>query len=436
MMLAQLFDPGLDLFPLTAAVLAVVTCGLLGNFLLLRRQSLMGDAISHSVLPGLVVAFLVTSSRNPMLMFAGAAVAGVLTVVLIELVKKLGRVEPGAAMGVVFSVMFALGVLLIERAAARHVDLDADCVLYGQLETLAWFEAPMTIAGLWSWATIEAIPRQVWMLLVMCTLAFAFVAMLFKELRIAAFDPGLATSQGIHAGAMHYVLMVFVAAATVASFEAVGSILVIAMLIAPAATARLLTDRLWTQVVASVLIAVSAAVMGYFGATAVPALFDAPSVNAAGSITVVAGMVVGAAAIASPSHGLLIRAWRRNRLGRTAAIDDLLTTLLRFDESGQHAGSFDDLLAVGLQQPSRVAQWATRRGLIQSAAEPVTLTDDGRRRALVVLRNHRLWESYLVQDAGLAEDHVHEPAHRFEHLSVEPPGDADIDPHGRPIPRV
>ena len=123
------FDYALDLFPLTAGVLAAVTCGLLGNFLVLRKQSLMGDAISHAVLPGLVIAFLISTSRNPMFMFLGAAVAGVATVVLVEVVKKLGRVEPGAAMGVVFSVLFALGVLLIEKAAARHVDLDADCVL-------------------------------------------------------------------------------------------------------------------------------------------------------------------------------------------------------------------------------------------------------------------------------------------------------------------
>ncbi|MEM7577899.1 MAG: metal ABC transporter permease [Planctomycetota bacterium] len=436
MTLAQLFDPALDLFPLAAALLAVVTCGLLGNFLLLRRVSLMGDAISHSVLPGLVVAFLVTSSRNPLLMFAGAAVAGVLTVVLIEWVKKWSRVEPGAAMGVVFSVMFALGVLLIEQAAARHVDLDADCVLYGQLETLAWFEAPSTLAGVWSWATIEAVPRQVWLLLFTCVFAFVVVALLFKELRIAAFDPELATAQGIHAGVMHYVLMVFVAAATVASFEAVGSILVIAMLIAPAATARLLTDRLWSQIAVSLAVAVASVLLGYFGATAIPALFEAPSVSAAGSITVVAGVLVIVAAVGSPSHGVLVRSWRRELLRRKAAIDDLLTSLLRFDESGLSAAGFDELVQAGLRHPVRITRWASARGLVQDRHEPIALTPAGRRRALIVLRNHRLWESYLVEDAGLATDHVHDSAHRFEHLSMDPPGDAQVDPHGQPIPRL
>ncbi len=119
----------LDLLPLIAGVLSALSCGLLGNHLVLRQQSLMGDAISHAVLPGLVLAFLISGTRNPAVMFIGAAGSAILTVVLIQIVRRLGRVEPGAAMGVVFSVMFALGVLMLEQAAADHVDLDADCVL-------------------------------------------------------------------------------------------------------------------------------------------------------------------------------------------------------------------------------------------------------------------------------------------------------------------
>jgi len=306
---------GLDLFPLVAGTLAAVGCAVLGNFLVLRRLSLMGDAISHSVLPGLVIAFLVVSSRGPVVMFLGAAIAGVVTVALVELVKRLGRVEPGAAMGVVFSVLFALGVLLIERAAVRHVDLDAECVLHGQLETLAWYGAPDTLSGLMSWSTIEHLPRQVVVLFFMVVLAFAFVTLFFKELRIAAFDPALATAQGFNASFMHAMLMVFVAAATVASFEAVGSILVIAMLVCPAATARLLTDRLRPQIVWSVIVAILSAVGGYGAATGIPALFGKDAVNAAGSMAVVSGILLTLAIVASPRHGVLAVALRRRSLG-------------------------------------------------------------------------------------------------------------------------
>lgn len=315
------FDIGLDLFPMLAATLAAVGCGLLGNFLVLRRLSLMGDAISHSVLPGIVIAFLITSSRHPMAMLLGAAVAGVATVVLVELVKKLGRVEPGAAMGVVFSILFALGVLLIEGAAVRHIDLDADCVLHGQLETLVWYSAPQTAGELFDWATVRAAPRQVVTLAGMVVLAIAFVAIFFKELRIAAFDPSLATTQGFNATLMHYLLMIFVAAATVASFEAVGSILVIAMLVCPAATARLLTDRLVTQLAVSVVVAFLSGIGGYIAAAAVPAALGLDAVNAAGSIAVVAGGLFGIAIIASPRHGMVAGMIRGRRLAACGGAD-------------------------------------------------------------------------------------------------------------------
>ena len=254
-----------------------------------------------------------------------------------------------------------------------------------------------------------------------------FVALLFKELRIAAFDPGLATSQGIHAGAMHYVLMIFVAAATVASFEAVGSILVIAMLIAPAAAARLLTDRLGSQVLCSLAIAVACGLVGYFGATLVPAAFGGGSVNAAGSMTVVAGVLVVAAALLSPSHGLIARAVRRRRLGNASMVDDLLVTLLRLREAGRTSG-------VGNELAGRAVALAARQGLVRRQEDRVELTATGLERATAVLRRHRLWEDYLVTDAGLSADHVHDPAEKLEHLTVEPVSEAVVDPHGKPIP--
>lgn len=426
----------LDLFPLTAAVLAAVVCGLLGNFLVLRRLSLMGDAISHSVLPGLVIAFLVSSSRAPLAMFIGAAVAGLATVVLVELVKRVGRVEPGAAMGVVFSVLFALGVLLIERAAVRHVDLDADCVLYGQLETLVWFGGPEGFGELFRLETLSAVPRQVWTLLGMTAAAFVFVGVFFKELRIAAFDPALATAQGFSSGAMHYVLMVFVAAATVASFEAVGSILVIAMLICPAATARLLTDRLVSQVWCSVVVAVVCAVGGYWLAIALPGLWGKDAVNAAGMMTVVAGGGVAGAVVLSPRQGLVVGWIRRSRLARQVAIDDLLAALYRAAEAGEGGVARGALLERFRRRPmvGKAIGIACRRGLVVERAGVLELTDRGEAMAVGVVRRHRLWEHYLVERAGVAPDHVHGTAARLEHLDTAVPGGVEVDPHGRRIP--
>lgn len=434
-MQSAVFDPALDLFPLTAAVLASVSCAILGNFLVLRRMSLMGDAISHSVLPGLVIAFLIASTRAPLIMFLGAAIAGVLTVVLVEFVKRFGRVEPGAAMGVVFSVLFALGVLLIERASVRHVDLDADCVLHGQLELLAWYQAPGSLSELLSADTLRAVPRQVWTLLGMTLGAFVLVGGLFKELRIAAFDAGLATTQGFHAGVLHYVLMVFVAGATVASFEAVGSILVIAMLICPASTARLLTDRLLTQVVLSVMIAAGTASIGYFGATILPGLFGYDSVSAAGMITVVSGVGLVTAIVGSPSHGVIASFIRRRGLVRRVVRDDVLAALYRLEEKKDPNPSLHQLgdMFHGSDVGDAIDHLSSK-GLTSMQNDGIGLTRAGREKAVDIVRRHRLWERYLVDEMGALPDHVHDSAEMLEHVSVRPDPGPVIDPHGRPIP--
>lgn len=416
-------SPGLDLFPLLAAILAAISCGLLGNFLVLRKLSLMGDAMSHSVLPGLVVAFMLTGVRTAPVMFLGATLAGVATVVLVELIKRMGRVEPGAAMGVVFSVMFALGVLLIERAA-RNTDLDAACVLYGQLQMLGWTsDAPASWREVFAGSTITGAPPQIWTLLLTAGLTIGLVVMLFKELRLAAFDPALATAQGFNATLLHYLLMVFVAGATVAAFEAVGSILVIAMLIVPAATARLLTDRLAPQLMASACVATAAAVLGYMGSIAVPFAFDKKEVNAAGSMAIMLGVLLSLATIFGPRYGVLATSIRRVRMARRIALDDLLGRLYR-QEEGEDAV---------VPAPKSVLKRARRRGLV--VADHLALSDEGRAKAAALVRRHRLWEAYLVDRAGLAADHVHGPAESLEHLpETLPPETGATDPHGKPIP--
>ncbi|MEN0020366.1 MAG: metal ABC transporter permease, partial [Planctomycetota bacterium] len=455
----NLYNPASDFYPLVAGILAAVCCALLGNFLVLRRISLMGDAISHSVLPGLVIAIVIVSTRSPLAMFIGAAVAGVLTVVLIELVKRLGRVEPGAAMGVVFSVFFALGVLLIEQTDVASLDIDADCVLYGSLETLGLVRAPANLEQalrpeLWLGYRVEpgaidpisgrviesglihrGMPRQVITLLAATLLATVFVVALFKELRIAAFDPALATAQGFSASRIHSMLMVFVAIATVASFEAVGSILVIAMLICPAATARLLTDRLLPQLVVSVIVAIASAVGGYFAAIAIPAAFDKEPVSAAGTMTVLSGVLLAVSIVFSPSHGVVRRVIRRARLAKRIAIDDLLAAIYRGSEAGLDSIDRGSIERVLVGQPAQTAMTtAVRTGLVEDRSGQLSLTDVGRERAAELVRRHRLWEHYLVDRAGIRPDHVHDPAEQLEHIATEPPPGPSTDPHGRDIP--
>ncbi len=425
-----------DLFPLTSAICVALSCGLIGNHLVLRKQSMMGDAISHAVLPGLVAAFLLASSRSPMVMLLGAGASALVTVALIELVKRLGRVEPGAAMGVVFSVMLALGVLMLEQAAADHVDLDADCVLYGQLETL-FFIAPDTWEQFFSSETLSAIPTQVTTLIGLTILVVIFKLALHKELRIASFDPGLATTQGVHSGLMSTLLMVMTAACAVASFEAVGSILVIAMLICPAAAARLCTDRLSTQIKLSAVFAVSAAIIGYLLASFVPEAIGMPSsLNAAGMMATVAGLLVAIAAIGSPSHGLIAKSLRQRTLRRTIAIEDLVGLLYRADETGDLTTE-TTVLDATLNTPdfNLILALAARQGLITRTLDSIELTDKGRQEGARIIRRHRLWEGYLVDQAGIRPDNVHDIAEQLEHLNTTLPiSDTQTDPHGKPVP--
>ena len=245
----------LSLVPMLIGVLACVTCGLLGNFLVLRRQSMIGDAVSHVALPGIVAAFLVTGTIQALPMMAGAAVAAVVAVLLIETIRVMGRVEPGAAMGVVFTTMFAAGVVLLEQSGSRNVHLDVEHALYGNLESLIWLDA-QDWGSLLDPAALAGLPPQLGRLAVVTLGTGLFVGLLWKELVITTFDAGSADSVGIRSKLVGFALIVMVAVAAVAAFDAVGSIIVIAMFVCPAAAARMMTDRLSVQIAWSIAFAI------------------------------------------------------------------------------------------------------------------------------------------------------------------------------------
>jgi len=297
-----------DTWIVIIGALCAVACALPGCFLVLRQMSMMGDAISHAVLPGLAIAFLVTGSRASLGMFIGAAIVGVLTAVFTHWVSGFGKVDRGASMGIVFTTLFAMGLLLIVRAA-DHVDLDPGCVLYGAIE-LTPLDTVTTPAflGLPAFAP----PRAAAVIGTVLLINLAIIVALFKELRISSFDPELATTLGINATAMHYLLMAMVAVTTVASFEAVGSIIVIAMLIVPAATAYLLTDRLALMLVISAVVGVLSAGLGHLGALTIPPMIGFQTTNTSGVMAAAAGGLFVLAWLLGPRYGLIARKLRRN----------------------------------------------------------------------------------------------------------------------------
>lgn len=432
----------LDTWTVVIGALCALACALLGNFLVLRRMSLMGDAISHAVLPGLALAFLLSSSRASVTMLAGAAVIGVLTAVLTQFIHSVGKVDESAALGVVFSVLFAVGLVLYRMV--DHVDLDPECVLYGQIEQAALNTLQIGPSG---W---EA-PQSALVLAAVLAANAVFVTCFFKELRLAAFDPALAHALGFRPQLLHYALMTLVAITAVAAFESVGSILVIAMLIVPAAAAHLLTERLGAMIAVSLVIAVLSAGGGHLGAIFAPGWlgYSDISTSTAGMMSVVAGLLFLGALCFSPRHGLLARAWQRFRLRLRILREDVLGVLYRLDEAEREAPAA--LLAPLLRATFGTRPWFTRvallglirSGLVRRAGITLRLTDAGRRAARDLVRSHRLWEVYLQKHLGLAADHLHQAAERLEHVTT-PALRADLahstdepesDPHGARIPR-
>jgi len=290
----------LSFAPLLIGSCASVICALLGNFLILRRQSMIGDAVSHVVLPGIVGAFLVTGAMETWAMLVGAGVAALLAVGLIEAVRRLGKVEPGAAMGVVFTALFAAGVLWLERSNTSSVHLDVEHVLYGNLESQIWL-AGDSFSALWSLSALSELPAQLPRLIVVLLITVTCLILARRALILSTFDDGFAASIGARPRWIGLGLLVLVALAAVAAFEAVGAILVVAMFICPPATARLLTDRLRVQIGLSVAFAMSATLIGFWLAAYGPMLAGwEDSVSAAGMIAVVSGLQLTAACVFAP----------------------------------------------------------------------------------------------------------------------------------------
>lgn len=303
----------LDTWIVIIGALCAMACALPGCFLVLRRMSMMGDAISHAVLPGLAAAFLLTASRASFTMFIGAAIVGVATAVFTQWITGLGRVERGAAMGIVFTTLFAVGLILIEQAKHQLVDLDPGCVLYGAIEL-----APNHVA--WQFQLGGAsigVPVAVVVLGSVLLFNAVVVVLAFKELRISSFDPQLATTLGINATAMHYLLMIVTAITTVAAFEAVGSIIVIAMLIVPPAAAYLLTDRMPVMIVISLVLAGGSAFLGHVAAITLPQTIGFDSASTSGMMAVTVGGFFVLAWLFSPRHGLIARRLNQRRLAQS-----------------------------------------------------------------------------------------------------------------------
>lgn len=285
----------IDFAALLAATLAAQACALVGNLLVLTRQAMLSDALSHVMLPGVLTAFLLTGSAAAVPMLLGGVGAALVAAGLIALLVRAGGVDPSAAIGVVFTALFAAGVVGLERSGAAHTTFDVHHVLYGNLEGLVWPTATGW-GSLVDPARLAELPpelgRMALVLGLVCVLMIAFG----RPLALAAFDADFAAAIGLPTRLLSLLLLVMTALASVAAFEAVGVILALAMIVCPAAAARQLTDRLDRQIGLSLAVAGLSVVLGYAGATLGPtALGYDLALNAGGSIGVVSGLLLAIA---------------------------------------------------------------------------------------------------------------------------------------------
>lgn len=375
-MLADLFA-NIPLMIMLTGALVGAAASLVGVFLVLRKNSMLSDAISHSIVFGIVIVWLLTHQQSGPVQIVGAALTGVLTVFLIELLVGTRKVKDDAAIGLVFPVLFSIGVLLL-NLYARDVHIDTHTVLLGEIGFI-WLDT-MTVAG-------YTIPQAVVWMSVVTLVNGAFVLLFYKELKLTTFDPALAKALGFAPTVLFYALLMLTSTTAVAAFDAVGAVLFIAFVIVPPSAAYLLTDRLSLMLVIGIVISVASSVLGYYAAVAM-------DVSIGGMMAVMTGAFLAAAFLFGPRYGFLARSWRQlrqryvnesrtlavhlyNHEGRADARDENVVSALR-----------DHLWWDG-RKSLNVIDRSLRLGFVVRDGEELYLTAKGRQVALELLEPWR-----------------------------------------------
>ena len=355
-----MINPQIEIQLITALVAAA--CAIPGVFLVLRKMALISDAISHSILPGIVLGFFITQDLNSPLLIILAAGTGIITVVLVERIQKTGLVKEDTAIGLVFPTLFSIGVLLIAKNA-NDIHLDVDAVLLGEL-AFAPFDRFLLLG-------IDAGPKAAWIMGVILLITLSLLYLFFKELKVSTFDVGLSSALGFSPAILHYGLMSVSSITVVGAFDAVGAILVVALMIAPAAAAYLLTADLKKMLWLSVCFGVFAAISGYWLAHWLDA-------SIAGSITTVLGLVFLLVYFFAPQKGLLSVMYRQKQQ-RTEV--SLLTFLLHLNNHQEieerHINHLREHINWQQVKANTVVELALDNNLITITNEVISLTTKG-----------------------------------------------------------
>lgn len=410
---------------LAGSTILGVMGGVLGCFTLLRRQSLLGDALAHAALPGVCVAFLLTGSKQPIPLLLGALGAGIAGALLILAVVRWSRVKEDAAIGIVLSTFFGTGIVLLGRIqrlpGGNQSGLDK--FLFGQAAALVGDD--LVLMGSLATAVLLAIGLG------------------FKEWKLLTFDRAFGASLGYPMRGLEIALTCLLVVVVVIGLQTVGVVLMVATLVTPAAAARQWTDRLSTMTLLAAAIGGASGAAGAFLSATVPKLPTGPTIVLASSVLLLLSLFV------SPKRGLLQAAVRERRFTARICRENLLKDMYLIGERGPGHAAFVSRPALmgsrgqGAAELERHARPLARAGLVERSSDALRLTARGLDEAARLVRKHRLWEVYLAHRLELPPDHVHRDAEAMEHaLSEEAVDDLDLrlgfpatDPHGREIPR-
>lgn len=345
------------------ASIVAIACAIPGTFLVLRKMALISDAISHSILPGLVLGFFITHDLNSPLLIIMAALSGVVTVVLVEFIQKTKLVKEDTAIGLVFPVLFSIGVIMIAKNA-NDVHLDTDAILLGEL-AFAPFDRFLVDGS-------DLGPKSLWIIGTILLITIGLLFSFFKELKISTFDVGLATALGFSPIMIHYGLMSVASITIVGSFDAVGAILVVALMIAPAATAYLLTDNLKKMLSLSVVFGVFSAIAGYWLAHWLDA-------SISGSMTTILGIVFLLVYLFAPKRGLISVLYRNKQQQIEVSLLTFLLHLNNHQEiSERHINHLNEHINWRRVKSKSVLDLALKNNMIIIDESIISLTDKGK----------------------------------------------------------
>ncbi len=384
-------------FVLLGSMLIGATGGLLGTFAVLRKRSLMGDALAHAALPGVGLAFLLTGSKSLLPLLAGATISGIAGMLTIQAIVNYSRIKADAALGIVLSVFFGLGIVLltfIQRTAIGNQS-GLDKFLFGQA-------AAMVESDLKIMSTLAIV-------IILCVILF------YKEFKTLIFDPEFASSIGFPARIIDLILMALLVLTVMVGLQAVGVVLIAAMLITPAVAARFWSDRLIWMLLLAVVFG------GFSGATGTYVSSLAPRIPTGPVMVLVVTAMFTLSAFVAPRRGILAR-WRRHRQNqRRERQQHFLRACFEIQEQTKQLGAVSlENVAHRMQQPQadieRVVASLERKGLVSKKNGAVELTEQGIENAVFVIKSHRLWEHYLIYREILELDHVDRPADEVEHV--------------------